>query len=458
MNNLRLFLSLILACLTQANASARISPRNCIIPGNLIRMSPDTSPFLRSSGELLLAGLAPFLLDRYITREDYARISWQTVGYNLNPRHWEWDYDGFQTNQIGHPFHGSLFFNAFRSNGYSFWQSVPAAFAGSYLWETFSENQPPAPNDFVNTGFGGIILGETAHRLSARLLRNGSRGLKKQAAELLALFIDPMNGFNRILNGQWGRPTLSSPADKTPLKLEFDAGLRHYDGVSSKLLRNGRFGVYGRIRLFYGDPALDPKTPFSNISMIVEGGQDDSSMINVVTVYGSLTGWILHSGTNSHVAALSANYDYIHNVAFLYSGQSLRMTLFSHFSLGGKNSLATSLGAGPVILAAVPNSYLFHTRNYDYGPGFSFNGAATLLLANRLTGTINYRGGWMRTVNGNATAYFLHVITADVSIRVAPRFGLGGEIGYFTLHGTYPHFAAIDRTYPYLRISVRYTL
>ena len=128
--------------------------------------------FSRAAGELVLAQAAPFLFDRYITRKAYARISFGSIGHNLQPSSWTWDDDGFQTNQIGHPFHGSLFFNAFRSNGYSFWQSVPAAFAGSYIWETFAENQAPSPNDFINTGFGGIVLGEMTHRMSARLVNN----------------------------------------------------------------------------------------------------------------------------------------------------------------------------------------------------------------------------------------------------------------------------------------------
>ncbi|HVS95622.1 MAG TPA: DUF3943 domain-containing protein, partial [Puia sp.] len=412
--------------------------------------------FLRSSGELMLGEMGPFLLDRYVTNEDYARISWQTVGHNLSLRSWEWDYDGFQTNQIGHPYHGSVLFNAFRSNGYSFWQSAPAAFAGSYLWETFSENQAPAPNDLINTGFGGVILGETTHRIAGKLVNSRSRGVERQAAEILAFLIDPMNGFNRLLNGEWGRPAMPGMEDSTPLKLEFDAGLRQYDGHDSKLFSDGRFGLYGRVRLLYGDPGLHPKIPFSHISVLVEAGQDDSATINVVTVYGSLAGWRLRSGAGRVAGELSANYDYIHNSAFLYSAQSIRMNLLSHFPLGGKNGLSTSVGAGPVILAAVPNNYLFHTRDYDYGPGVAFNGGVTLLLASRFSGSANYRGAWMKTINGNGTDYFLHVVTGDVSVRLAARCSAGWEIGYFTLHGNYAHYNAVDRTYPYMRVSIRY--
>lgn len=430
---------------------------------------------MRASGELLLAGVAPFLFDRYITRQDYARISWQSVGHNLSPGSWEWDYDGFQTNQIGHPYHGSVFFNSFRSNGYGFWASAGAAFAGSYLWETFSENQAPAPNDFINTGFGGAILGETTHRLAGKLVNNNSRGLKRQAAEVLAFLINPMNGFNRIVSGRWGKPVICYPAagsgpgamplggnggacpfDPTPLRVELDAGMRKYGANGAHVFRDGRYGIYGRVRMNYGDPSTDRRTPFSNISIAVEAGQDDSAAINVVTVYGSLTGWALRLGKSRQVLVLSANYDYFHNAAFLYSGQSIRANLFSHFVIGGKSGVDVSLGGGPVVLAAVPNSYLFHTRDYDYGPGLAYNAGGRLDLAGRLSYSLHYRGGWMKTINGNGSHYFLHAATNEVSVRILPDCSLSGELGYFALRGEYAHFAAVSRVYPYLRVSLRF--
>jgi len=82
------------------------------------------------------------------------------------------------TNQFAHPSHGSVFFYAFRYNGYSFWQSVPAVFAGSYVWETAGEVQAPSINDFINTGFGGVVMGEMTHRFAGKLIDNESRGIK----------------------------------------------------------------------------------------------------------------------------------------------------------------------------------------------------------------------------------------------------------------------------------------
>ena len=64
------------------------------------------------------------------------------IKYNLIPLEEEkfkqgfvWDNDNLDTNMFFHPYHGNLYFNAARSNGYGFWQSGLFALGGSGLWE-----------------------------------------------------------------------------------------------------------------------------------------------------------------------------------------------------------------------------------------------------------------------------------------------------------------------------------
>src|ERR1700754_2597257 len=103
------------------------------------KIIPDTSVvrkrFGRSALEFGLTEITPWSYDHFIAHKDYTDLTWKSTAYNLNPGHAQFDNDPFTTNQFGHPYHGSLFYNSFRANGYTFWQSVPAAFAGSYLWE-----------------------------------------------------------------------------------------------------------------------------------------------------------------------------------------------------------------------------------------------------------------------------------------------------------------------------------
>lgn len=409
-----------------------------------------------AAGLLLLSEVVPLTFDRYIKKADYARISFQTVWHNLSPASWQWDNDGFQTNQIGHPYHGSLFFNAYRSNGYSFWQSAPAVLAGSYLWETFAENQAPAPNDFINTGFGGVVLGEITHRLANRLISNNSRGVGRQASELGAFILNPVNGFARVVNGKWGKRSVGITPDSSKISGEFDVGVRKYNVNVKNPFADGQFGIYGRMKLTYGVAEKDYKKSFNNFYVIAELGQDDSAFINIVSAYGALTGWKLTAGRSYQLMTLSANYDYINNEAFYYSGQRINLNLQSRYRLTANTMFNTNLGAGIILLAAVPDGYTYNNRNYDYGPGLAFNVGGTLTAGKFFIGW-NYRGGWMKTVNGNQSSYFLHVITSDAGIKLLPHFFANADLGYFNLHGDYSHLPDVNKTYPYLRISLRYT-
>lgn len=411
--------------------------------------------FGRAAWQLGLGELIPWTVDRYLRNVDYARISFRTIGHNLKPSSWTWDDDAFGTNQFAHPYHGSLYFSAFRANGYTFWQSAPPTLLGSYLWETVAEKQYPSPNDFINTSFGGIVLGEMTYRLSNQIVNNHTRGFKRQVSEILALMVNPMNGFTRVLDGKWGKVDRNSPErDSTHVLTEFDLGARKF-----RADHHGGVVWYGRLRLTYGTPFENYRKPFSNISISGEFGNDDSSKVNILSVYGSLAGWWLSRvERDPQLLTLSANYDYIHNEAFFYSAQSIKFNWLASFRVKKYIQLNASTGAGPVLLAAVPDPYLFKGRNYDYGAGGGLYGQFGLVLLDRVSYRLNYRAGWISTINGNHSDYVLQAVTSELAYRFYQGVAICSEVGYFHLHGDYEKHPAVDARYPYLRFSLRYSL
>jgi hypothetical protein len=411
--------------------------------------------FLRASGSLLLAEIVPWTIDRYVRQMDYAVISTQTLSHNINPGSWTWDGDGFITNQFGHPYHGSLFFNSFRSNGYNFWQSSIATFTGSLIWEIAAENQEPAPNDLINTTFGGVVMGEMTHRLANRIINNNARGFKRQASEVIAFIINPMNGLSRIIDGKWGRVNSNTiERDSSKLFSEIDAGLRKFT-VNS---REGNFGMYGRVKLIYGAPYENYKTPFSNIYINFEFGKDDSAFINNVNIYGSIKGWHTYANKNlQQLLVLTANYDYIHNQAFFYSAQSVKLNVNTDFTLINGITLNTIIGGGPIILASVPDPYMFKGRFYDYCAGVGYMLGGKISISNTISAGINYRGGWLKTINGHASHYLLHAFTSEFRVNIKKGVSLVAEPGYFSLRGNYPGRRDITRVYPFLKVAARYS-
>lgn len=421
---------------------------------------PDTSLTKKRFGHAAiqfgLAEIMPQLLDQFVTKKDYAQISFKTIGHNLNPGSWQFDNDPLQTNQFGHPYHGSYFFNAFRTNGYNFWQSATASFAGSYIWETYAENQAPAPNDFINTGFGGAVLGEMTYRLSNRIINNQLVGFKRQVNEVFGALVDPMNGLSRILDGKWGKlAPNTSLRDSTKIMAEFNGGIRNI-----QLNNQWHSGWYGHVKIYYGDPYEDYQTPFSNILINTEIGKDDSTKVNVISVYGSLAGWEIQSTEKvEHLAVLSANYDYIRNVAFFYSGQSVRINLLSEFDISKKTIINTTLGMGPIILGAAPDKYITpNGRDYDYTMGLGINGSAAINLAGKVFLNLSYRGGWLSTINGNASHYFLHTVSGEFSYMFVKGLSICAEPGYYSLSGTYRHYPNVFKNYPYFKGSFKYSV
>lgn len=416
--------------------------------------------FGRAVLELGVDEILPWSFDHFIAKKDYSNISFKTAGHNLNPGSWQFDNDPFSENQFGHPYHGSFFYSSFRTNGYTFWQAVPATFAGSYLWETFAENQAPAPNDFINTSFAGIVLGEMTYRISNKIVNNQATGMHRQVSEVIALLVNPTNGLNRILDGKWGKVFGNSAEhDSSKISLGFDMGFREFNVNTNNPFHNTDKGVYGHVRLLYGVPDENYKIPFSNIVVNVEVGKDDTSALNVVSVYGSLVGWDFSmEGKSQQLLVLSANYDYIRNASFFYGGQSVRINLISNYKLTKKTLISTTFGAGPILLAAVPDPYLYRGRNYDYGSGLGINGSGTITLWNKVAFSLSYRGGWTKTISGNNSDYFLHTASSELSYRFAKELSFCTELGYYALQGNYSKQADRDERYPYFKAALRYNV
>ncbi len=110
------------------------------------------------------------LANRTTTGDEY-RSTMASVRRNLRSS-WIVDRDPFETNQLGHPYQGSMSFGFARAAGLSFRESTGYALAGSAPWEVAGETTPPSANDLVNTGTGGSFLGEALFRLASLLLED----------------------------------------------------------------------------------------------------------------------------------------------------------------------------------------------------------------------------------------------------------------------------------------------
>lgn len=231
--------------------------------------------------------------DRFVTNEDFAHITLNA--WKSNFKHaFVWDNDPFHTNTFFHPYHGSLYFNAARSNGLSFWESVPYAFGGSLMWEFLGECEPPAINDLFATSMGGIALGEITRRVSHLILNDRKRGFGRFMREFTSLILNPSQEFLRLTSGDAWRVRDEyykyHDYDRLPIDFSLSTGIRYLadDGA----LFRGEANPYLNFFLEYGDAFnMEENKPFDFFyAEATFGLSANQPLINTVHLLGRLWG------------------------------------------------------------------------------------------------------------------------------------------------------------------------
>ena len=189
--------------------------------------------------------------DKFILKEAFADISPATWTFNIKYG-WEWDKDRFGMNFIAHPYSGTLYYNAARSNGYTYFQSIPFVIGGSLMWEYFGENTQPSYNDIINTSVNGVFLGEIFYRLSTDILDDRTRGAERIFREIGAAIVSPSAAFNRLMQGKTWRTTHKEVYQKEPCNISLFAGIHKIN--TEKEFLEGTNNDMLNLQIDYGNP------------------------------------------------------------------------------------------------------------------------------------------------------------------------------------------------------------
>ena len=250
--------------------------------------------------------------DRYIRKADFAYINGRTIKDNLK-HGFVWDNDAMGTNMFMHPYHGSLYFNSARSNGYNFWQSGLFAFGGSFMWEMFMENEYPSTNDIIATPIGGMALGEVTYRVSDLILDDRKTGWSRFGLEFAGLLVSPMRGLTRIINGDaWKRRSTSGKQFGVPdVSVDVSLGIRTLE-LKDEILDKG-VGLASEINVEYGDrfDAEDTK-PYDYFSIQANlNWQKDQPVLGQINIVGRLVAKELVNNEKHYLSlGLYQHFDY----------------------------------------------------------------------------------------------------------------------------------------------------
>jgi len=393
--------------------------------------------------------------DRYIRAGEGRgfRIGFNSWQENLT-NGFEWDDNNFNTNQFAHPYHGNLYFNAARSNGYSFWESVPFAFAGSYGWEFFGETHHPSMNDWIATSIGGSAMGEMLHRFGMMVRDNTARGGSRKKREVGGFLLDPVGGLNRLISGDWDRVHANCPERfANAYRSRMDLGFRTVG--EKEIADTDTTRAFMEFDFNYGDPFQgDMDSAYDHFNFTLQLNFSEKNTIGLVRSTGLLGGTVLkESERTSHILAVFHHFDFVNNNQMEYGAQSIGAGLLSRFADVWGLELRTAVHLNAIILGGTTSDYTnFSGRDYDYGPGASFKlgidmskkGFSYFLLTQEL--------GWIHAVNGNKAEHLLSATEIKLGVPIRSNVGLGFEYILYLAERNYDLFDDVSVRHPQTRL------
>jgi hypothetical protein len=429
---------------------------------------PDTLPeivieknFGRAFGEVVAVNLFVWSFNRFL-REGGTNPGFRISGeswWNNIQNGFEWDDNNFSTNQFAHPFHGSLYYNAARSNGYNYWESIPFTFAGSFMWEYFGETHHPSINDWYSTAVGGIAMGESLYRLSSMVLDNEATGASRTWRELGALAMNPVRGVNRIVTGEAFKQH-RNPPDRFPGNLSntFDVGLRTVG--DERLWESDTTNVFMQFEFDYGDPYEEPvRKPFDFFDFGFQLNFSDKETLGRLQTRGALfAADMFQSETSHHLVSVFHHFDYLNNRAFEFGAQSLGGTFLSKFE-ASRSELRTELHLNAILMGATKSDYLsISGREYDYGPGVGFKFKAALSRNNRDFFTLGHEQHWIHVMNGNRGDHLVTFSTARLEVPMVKNIAAGAEYILYLADRNYRDFENVYQRSPQFRLYFSWLL
>jgi hypothetical protein len=388
-------------------------------------------PIWKPAVEVLGTNVFTWTLDRFVLKEDFSHTGPATWKYNIQ-KGWEWDTDRFGINFIGHPYTGSMYFNAARSQGYNYFQSVPFAIGGSLMWEYFGENTRPSYNDLINTPINGAFLGEIFYRLSSNILDDRTTGSERVFREVFAGLVDPVRGLNRLLQGKSFRHTSKEVYQKEPLNITLFAGLHKINEGNNTIFGKGPNEALLNVQLDYGNPFEDIyRKPFDFFRLRTEFSFGSGRKL-----LDNLTGYGILFGDNTKVGNLSILYgvfqydDYWDNKTFELGAIGFGGGIFTKYPITDKINLYTNAHFAVVPLAG--NSTRFgpdtsQYRDYTYNDGLEAKFESTINFGKAVSASFVYYYFLMHTTVGQAGNNNISILKPRVTVQIVKNVSLGFE-------------------------------
>lgn len=416
--------------------------------GDLLRDDPQYNkkysvwvPLAEGIGDNIILSL----IDSRVLKYQWAMVNTSTWKNNFNAgfpwsSKWDWDQTRFGNDFMGHPYFGNLYYNDARANGYNFWASAPFALLGAYEWKICGENVTPERNSLIATSVDGILLGEILYRISSNILDDRTTGANRFFRELLAGMIDPMRGFNRLMQGKTSRVTNKEVYNKEPLNITLYAGIHKVNNHTNAIL-SGPSTEMINVQFDYGNPfEVRSRDPFDFFKLRVETDLGEGrKFVDNITGYGILVGRNAYCGNAPLLEGVFLSYDYWDNPIFELSTIGLGPGIFSKIQLGKNINLYTNAHLDIVAFGGTSTGAISDTsqsRDFNFCYGLQAKIESSLSLGNVATIGISYYYYRLQCINsvgqdepayGSLGENSLGILQPKITLQIYKDLSIGGE-------------------------------
>lgn len=404
----------------------------------------------------------------WIKNEDWARVSLKSWKANLKTG-FKTDGDKFSTNFLGHPVHGSWYFNAARSSGSSYWASLPYTVYGSTMWEYFGETEAPSEIDINTTCFGGFMLGEITHRLSRLLLADDKRRNNRFLRNFSAFAINPLAMINGALYADVRKKLTAPEKDYLRLRSQLCTGINIPVGQISDERVTTR--LHFSYDLIYGS-LYDGESNYKPFDFFVFRTWADVGLTKVknpflfnLTSRAPLGIWKINERC---ILAISQHYDFLKNQIFELGNMSITTDVYYRINQANRQwmlSIKTGLipfgsTTSEVTQYLIAEGLLAPTRNYIYGSGLALECQTSLRFRTLGRIALNYNR-WLlyprKEAKGREQS---HIVYFNYAFPLGNKHGLAIEWYHYFRKASYqelPGFSDIRKQYTEFRLMGSYT-
>jgi len=390
-----------------------------------------TYPVWKPLVEVMGVNVFTWTMDRYILNESFSHIGPASWKYNLR-KGWQWDDDRFGVNFIAHPYTGSMYFNAARSQGYGYFASMPFAASGSLMWEYFGEETRPSYNDIINTTMNGAFLGEIFYRLSSNILDDRATGADRAWREIFAGVVDPVRGLNRLFEGKSFRKTGKEVYQKEPLNITLFAGVHKINTDNNTVFGNGPTDVLFNVQVDYGNPFEDrSRKPFDYFKFRTEFSFGSSrKILDNVLGYGVLFGGNANIGKLSMLYGAFQYYDYWDNMTFELGALGFGGGVVARYPITNAITVYSTAHVAGIPLAG--NSTRFgpdtsQVRDYTYNAGGEAKFTATINWGKYVTTSVEYYFYLLHAYVGPQSNNHISILKPRITVLLFKNVSAGFE-------------------------------